>query len=118
MDDNIRTELFLLVYGWWFAATFAGIVACYFQWGLWWGSAIMVVYTIYVVLDLKGVYPRIRRNRLLVEAANLIVEKLRRTGHGFRNFRNYRLRLLLNHGVKWQTQPTTKIRGRRPPKIA
>lgn len=52
------------------------------------------------------------------EAANLIVEKLRRDAHGFRNFRNYRLRLLLHHGVKWQTQPTTKIRGRRPPMVA
>lgn len=52
------------------------------------------------------------------EAANLIVERQRRAAHGFRNFANYRLRLLLTHGVKWQTQPTTKIRGRRPPMVA
>jgi transposase len=52
------------------------------------------------------------------EAANLIVEKQRRAGHGYRNFRNYRLRLLLNHGVKWDTQPTTKIRGHQPPLVA
>lgn len=63
-------------------------------------------------------YHHSRLSNARTEAANLIVEKLRRTGHGFRNFRNYRLRLLLNHGVKWQTQPTTKIRGRRPPQIA
>jgi transposase len=52
------------------------------------------------------------------EAANLIVEKQRRAGHGYRNFANYRLRLLLNHRVKWDTQPTTKIRGRKLPMVA
>jgi len=29
------------------------------------------------------------------EAINLIIEKTRRLAHGFRNFNNYRLRLLL-----------------------
>jgi hypothetical protein len=38
------------------------------------------------------------------EAANLIVEKQRRGAHGYRNSGSYRLRLLLNHGVKWDTQ--------------
>lgn len=38
----------------------------------------------------------------------------RRAAHGYRNFTNYRLRLLLHHGVKWDTQTTTRIRGRRP----
>ncbi|MFQ5524456.1 MAG: ISL3 family transposase, partial [Acidimicrobiia bacterium] len=52
------------------------------------------------------------------EAANLIVEKQRRAAHGYRNFDNYRLRLLLNHGVKWDTQPTTKIRSHKPPMVA
>ena len=52
------------------------------------------------------------------EAANLLIEKQRRAAHGYRNFDNYRLRLLLNHGVKWDTQPTTKIRGHKPPMIA
>jgi transposase len=33
------------------------------------------------------------------EAQNLIAEKLRRIGHGMRNFENYRLRLLLHSGV-------------------
>ena len=52
------------------------------------------------------------------EAANLLIERLRRDGHGYRNFRNYRLRLLLNHGVKWDTPATTRIRGRKPPAAA
>jgi transposase len=49
------------------------------------------------------------------EAVNLLIEKVRRIGHGFRNFHNYRLRLLLRCGVKWQTQRTARIRGRQPP---
>lgn len=52
------------------------------------------------------------------EAANLVVERQRRAGHGYRNFKNYRLRLLLTHGVRWDTRPTTKIRGRKPPSAA
>ncbi len=35
-------------------------------------------------------------------------------GHGFRNFDNYRLRLLLHCGVDWQTHQTTPLRGRLP----
>jgi hypothetical protein len=35
-------------------------------------------------------------------------------GHGFRNFANYRLRLLLHCGVRWQTQRTASLRGRAP----
>jgi transposase len=52
------------------------------------------------------------------EAVNLLVEKVRRIGHGFRNFGNYRLRLLLRCGVKWQTRPTVRIRGRQPRLVA
>ena len=48
------------------------------------------------------------------EAVNLLVEKVRRIGHGFRNFDNYRLRLLLRCGVTWHTRPTARIRGRHP----
>ena len=48
------------------------------------------------------------------EAMNLITEKLRRNAHGFRNFENYRLRLLLHSGVKWNTPSTARIRGRHP----
>jgi hypothetical protein len=33
-------------------------------------------------------------------------------GHGFRNFTNYRLRLLLHCGVRWQTHRTARLRAR------
>jgi hypothetical protein len=52
------------------------------------------------------------------EAVNLLIEKVRRIGHGFRNFANYRLRLLLRCGVQWQTQRTARIRGRQPRLVA
>jgi transposase len=48
------------------------------------------------------------------EAINLLIKKIKRVGHGFRNFDNYRLRLLLHCGVDWDTIPTTPIRGRLP----
>jgi transposase len=46
------------------------------------------------------------------EAINLLITKVKRVGHGFRNFENYRLRLLLHCGVQWHTSPTARIRGR------
>jgi transposase len=46
------------------------------------------------------------------EAINLLVKKVKRVGHGFRNFTNYRLRLLLHCGVRWQTHRTTRLRSR------
>ncbi len=52
------------------------------------------------------------------EAVNLLIEKVRRIGHGFRNFNNYRLRLLLRCGVSWHTRPAARIRGRRPRLVA
>jgi transposase len=52
------------------------------------------------------------------EAVNLIIEKVRRIGHGFRNFDNYRLRLLLRCGVTWHHQPANRIRARQPRLIA
>lgn len=52
------------------------------------------------------------------EAVNLLIEKVRRIGHGFRNFENYRLRLLLRCGVKCQTRPAARIRGRHPRFVA
>jgi transposase len=52
------------------------------------------------------------------EAMNLLIEKIRRVGHGYRNFANYRLRLLLHCGTDCQTSPTTRIRGRRPRIVA
>jgi transposase len=46
------------------------------------------------------------------EALNLLIKKVKRVGHGFRNFANYRLRLLLHCGVTWQTHQTARLRGR------
>jgi transposase len=48
------------------------------------------------------------------EALNLLIKKVKRVGHGFRNFSNYRLRLLLHCGVRWQTHRTVRLRGRSP----
>jgi transposase len=52
------------------------------------------------------------------EAVNLLVKKVKRVGHGFRNFTNYRLRLLLHCGVTWQTHRTATLRGRSPRLVA
>jgi transposase len=48
------------------------------------------------------------------EATNLLIKKVKRSGHGFRNLNNYRLRLLLHCGVDWQTQHPAPLRGRLP----
>jgi transposase len=48
------------------------------------------------------------------EAVNLLIKQVKRVGHGFRNFANYRLRLLLHCGVRWQTHRTVRLRGRSP----
>jgi transposase len=52
------------------------------------------------------------------EAVNLGIETVRRTGRGFRNFNNYRLRLLLALGIKWHTRPAARIRSRQPRFVA
>jgi transposase len=52
------------------------------------------------------------------EAVNLLIKKVKRLGHGFRNFTNYRLRLLLHCGVRWQTHRTVRLRGRSPRLVA
>ena len=52
------------------------------------------------------------------EAVNLLVDKIRRIGHGYRNFTNYRRRLLLGCGITWPTVPTRRIRGRQPALVA
>ena len=52
------------------------------------------------------------------EALNLLIKKVKRVGHGFRNFTNYRLRLLLHCGVRWQTHRTARLRRRPPPSAA
>ena len=46
------------------------------------------------------------------EAVNLLIKKVKRVGHGFRNFDNYRL--LLHCGVTWQVAQTASLRGRSP----
>jgi Transposase len=43
------------------------------------------------------------------EAVNLLIKQVKRVGHGFRNFANYRLRLLLHCGVRWQTHRTARL---------
>jgi hypothetical protein len=45
-------------------------------------------------------------------------QKIKRVGHGFRSFANYRLRLLLHCGVAWQTHRTARLRGRSPRFVA
>jgi transposase len=52
------------------------------------------------------------------EAVNLLIKQVKRVGHGFRNFANYRLRLLLHCGVAWQTHRTARLRGRAPRLVA
>lgn len=52
------------------------------------------------------------------EAMNLGIENGRRLGRGFRNFDNYRLRLLLMCGGVGDTAPTARIRTRRPRLVA
>jgi transposase len=54
----------------------------------------------------------------LTEAVNLLIKKVKRVGHGFRNFANYRLRLLLHCGVTWQTHRTARLRSRSPRFVA
>ncbi|HEX9547824.1 MAG TPA: transposase [Acidimicrobiales bacterium] len=50
------------------------------------------------------------------EGLNLLVKKVKRCGHGFINFENYRLRVLLHAGgVTWSTRPSPpRIRTRTP----
>jgi transposase len=52
------------------------------------------------------------------EAVNPLVKKVKRAGHGFRNFANYRLRLLLHCGIRWQTHRTARLRHRSPCPVA
>jgi transposase len=52
------------------------------------------------------------------EAINLLIKKVKRVGYDFRNFTNYRLRLLLHCGVRWQTHRTARLRSRVPRLVA
>ncbi len=47
-----------------------------------------------------------------VEAANLMIKQVKRSGRGFRNFDNYRLRILLAGGLTRDTAPVTRLRAR------
>jgi transposase len=47
-----------------------------------------------------------------VEAVNGEIEQVDRIARGFRNFDNYRTRMLLKTAVDWQTPPTPRLRGR------
>ena len=52
-------------------------------------------------------------------SANLGIKAIKCAGRGFRNFNNYRLRLLLAcGGVNWQDQPAARLRGRDPQLVA
>jgi len=54
-----------------------------------------------------------------VEAMNLLIKQVKRSGRGFRSFANYRLRILLAGGRRrCETQPVTSIRTRRPRFVA
>ncbi|MDP8971109.1 MAG: ISL3 family transposase [Actinomycetota bacterium] len=55
----------------------------------------------------------------VTEAVNLAIKNIKRAGRGFRNFDNYRLRLLLHcGGVNWQDQPAARLRARSPRLVA
>jgi hypothetical protein len=45
-------------------------------------------------------------------------QKVKRVSHGFRNFTNYWMRLLLHCGIRWQTHRTARLRGRSPHSMA
>jgi transposase len=57
---------------------------------------------------------RTRLTNAGTEGMNLIVKNIKRLGFGFRNFENYRLRLLLRCGAPWQHHPVASIRPRHP----
>jgi len=53
----------------------------------------------------------------VVFGQRLLIKKVKRAGHGFRIFANYRLRILLHAGgVRWSARrpPTPRIRTRSP----
>jgi transposase len=55
-----------------------------------------------------------RLTNAATEGTNLIIKNIKRLGFGFRNFENYRLRLLLRCGAPWQTRHVASIRPRQP----
>jgi transposase len=61
---------------------------------------------------------RTRLTNAATEGTNLVIKNIKRLGFGFRNFDNYRLRLLLRCGTPWQTRPVASIRARQPRFVA
>jgi hypothetical protein len=57
---------------------------------------------------------RTRLTNATTEGTNLIIKNIKRLGFGFRNFDNYRLRLLLRCGTPWQHRQVASIRPRQP----
>jgi hypothetical protein len=55
-----------------------------------------------------------RRQQRPIESLNLKIKNTKRVARGYRNFTNYRLRLLLNHGRTHEDHSPTRIRTRRP----
>src|SRR5918994_671522 len=55
-----------------------------------------------------------RLTNATTEGTNLIIKNIKRLGFGFRNFDNYRLRLLLRCGAPWQHRHVASIRPRQP----
>lgn len=52
------------------------------------------------------------------ECLNLKIKNTKRAARGYRSFANYRLRLLLNHGIIRKDHQTTRVRSHPPSKIA
>jgi transposase len=61
---------------------------------------------------------RTRLTNAATEGTNLVIKNIKRLGFGFRNFENYRLRLLLRCGHRWHTHPVASIRPRQPRLVA
>jgi transposase len=55
-----------------------------------------------------------RLTNAATEGTNLVIKNIKRLGFGFRNFDNYRLRLLLRCGAPWQHRSVASIRPRQP----
>jgi transposase len=55
-----------------------------------------------------------RLTNAATEGTNLVIKNIKRLGFGFRNFDNYRLRLLLCCGAPWQHHQVASIRPRQP----
>jgi transposase len=48
---------------------------------------------------------------------NLLIKNIKRVGHGFPNFENYRRQLLLHCGVEWLAHSTRRTYQNRQPRV-